>query len=285
MSPPPLCLSGLGCWDSVEQGHRDLFGFLELARQLDLDGVDIYTRHFQSIEDDYLARVKQRCAQLELDIVCLAVDCDMSNPPHGRERQLAMAKQAVDAARLLGAPLVEVIAGWPMENESREDAWHAVVEILRDLCTHAQGTGVTVVLQNHNHDSLNRTADDILRMIDDVGRDRIGHLLDTGQYIGSPGATGTTPETRSDDFYACIEKTAPLAQIVRAQTYHGGSREAGQKDDWQIDYDRVMRILKRAGFNGPICARHWGLEPEETGIPKGVDLLRQHLSRWDEYVP
>jgi hypothetical protein len=50
--------------------------------------------------------------------------------------------------------------------------------------------------------------------------EKVKHILDTEQYLGSLGASGAQPEdSRKYDVYKSIARTAPLAVLVRAKLY------------------------------------------------------------------
>ena len=270
-----LALSDLSCVDSFRSGGNDHPRFLATAARLGFDGVDLFTSHFPRMEASYLTTVRERCAELGLEITCIAVQDSFGNPPRGRSAQLQLVKRWIDAAVVLGAPIVEVIAGWRPPGESEAQTWDAVVECLREVGHYARDADVVVALQNHNHLALTRTGADLLRMLDEVGAGLLGHVLDTGQYAGSPGATGGTADS-GGDFYASISATAPRADLVRAKVFTGGSRETGLADA-ELDYDRIFTILRSAGFDGVVSLVHWGLAAEAEGIRSGARVLRHHV--------
>jgi sugar phosphate isomerase/epimerase len=60
---------------------------------------------------------------------------------------------------------------------------------------------------------------------------------------------------------------------MQTKTYHGGGR-------WytlDLDYARIAKIMKDAGFKGYISLEFEGKEDPLTAIPKSLKLLRKHF--------
>jgi sugar phosphate isomerase/epimerase len=80
--------------------------------------------------------------------------------------------------------------------------------------------------------------------------------LDTGNFVGDP--------------YPQFEKLAPHAFIVQAKTYYGG----GEWYTLDLDYPRMARILRNAGFTGYVSLEMEGKEDPETAMPRSLEVLR-----------
>ena len=145
------------------------------------------------------------------------------------------------------------------------------------MAAHGQEKGIVVGLHNHNHGCVTRTGKDVRRIIDEVNNPYFSHILDTGQYVGSPGASGQRgKEDPALNFYGSIEETAPLAVHVRCKIY----RIESGTEEW-LDYPRIFEILKNVNFNGwgSVVYEGQDVEAEATAIPKAVTYLRS-LMDW-----
>ena len=110
------------------------------------------------------------------------------------------------------------------------------------------------------------------RILEGVDNPYLSHILDTGQYVGSPGASGADgKEDPTLNFYGSIEETAPLAVHVRAKIYRISTGE----EAW-LDYPRIFKILNGVDYNGWVSVVYEGQadEAEETAVPKAVSYLR-----------
>jgi sugar phosphate isomerase/epimerase len=268
----------LGCMSLSYQkefaaGQLDLEGFIERAYQLGLDGIDIHTGAFASTEAAYLRRIRMQALRRGLALSYIGVSTNFGKPPDQLPAEVAMAKRWIGVAAQMGIPLVRVFAAWVPQGETEEAVWARMIPCLKEVAACGEELGVVVGLHNHNHGCVTRTGKDVLRILDEVGNPYFSHILDTGQYVGSPGASGANGvEDPSLDFYGSIALTAPRAVHVRCKIYRIQSGE----EAW-LNYPRIFEILRRVGYNGWLSVVYEGqqVEPESTAVPKAVRYLRR----------
>ena len=112
-----------------------------------------------------------------------------------------------------------------------------------------------------------------MRILDETDDLCFVHILDTGQYCGSPGASGIErgrPDP-SHDLYEHTLTATPRSIGLRVKIY----RVATGVEQF-IDYPKVMTILCNVGYNGWMSIVYEGsdvLDPDEP-IPKAVAHLR-----------
>ena len=70
-----------------------------------------------------------------------------------------------------------------------------------------------------------------------------------------------------------LEKIASKTSFVQAKTYFGG----GEWYSLELDYPRIIQILKKVNYQGYISIEFEGKEPASTGVKKSVELLRKAL--------
>jgi sugar phosphate isomerase/epimerase len=148
-----------------------------------------------------------------------------------------------------------------------------------EVVAHGELRDVVIGVQNHDHGCVTRTGNDVLRILNSVDSPYLGHILDTGQYVGSPGASGSAnDEPATEQAYDSITATAPRALHVRAKFYRVSTGE----ERW-LDYPRILEILRSNGFNGTMSVVYegWSVEPSDTAVPKAVRYLRRLLREKD----
>src|SRR5262249_21263575 len=157
-----------------------------------------------------------------------------------------------------------------------EAVWKRTVEGLKRSAAYGERAGVVIGLQNHNHTNIAGTGEDVARLLKDVDHPWCTHVLDTGQYLGSRGASGAGDEDPPQhDVYKSIETTAPLAVLVRAKLY----RVRGWKEEW-LDYDRIFKTLRAVKYKGFVSLVYEGWNDLDAmhAVPIGVKFLRGHLT-------
>jgi sugar phosphate isomerase/epimerase len=271
----------LGCMSlsysrAMGEGRMNLLSFIDTAHQLGLDGIDIHVGAFASTEDDYLRDIRLRCLKRGLAISYIGISNNFGKPASELGAEVDMVKRWIDVAERLRVPLVRIFAAWERPEESKEVTWARMIDCINQVVAHAASKGIVVGLHNHNHGCVTRTGADVVRILEEVNHPYFSHILDTGQYVGSPGSSGA--EGREDpryDFYGSIEKSAPYAVHVRAKIYRIQTGE----EVW-LDYPRILGILRKAGFNGWMSIVYEGqaAEAEETAVPKAVAYLRRLLA-------
>jgi sugar phosphate isomerase/epimerase len=272
-----LCCLSLSFQHEFRSGQMDDLKFIDLCARLELDGVDFNMSSFRTSERDHLKKIKKLCLERGLSIACLGVSNNFGRPADQQEAVLRQVRQGIDTAQFLGAPVVRLFAGSVGAGQTREAVWKRVVEGLRRAAEYGERAGVVVGLQNHNHNNIAATGEDVIKLLEDVNHPWCKHVLDTGQYLGSQGASGARPDdARRHDLYRSIARTAPLAVFVRAKLY----RIKSGKEEW-LDYDRIFQTLRGVKYNGFVCLVYEGWSDMDAphAVPLGVKFLRPYLAR------
>ena len=263
---------------ALAQGRMDIFDFLALCRGLGLEGASLHIANLQSTETAYLKRIRRAYLDQGLSISMFTVSTDFGQPEDKHDEEIRKAREAIRVGELLGAPLLRVFAGSPPRETDRAAAFKRAAASVRRVCEEAAERGIPIGLQNHNHGALCRTGGEILSFIRAVDHPNLTFVLDTGQFAGSRGASGTTPaELKGADFIESIRQTASLARYVRAKFY--GPKQDGSEP--AIDYRKVFDILQTVHYGGfvdivyePDSPLAGSKENISSAIPRVVTFLR-----------
>ena len=263
----------IGCnylsFKGAEIGVED---FIQTCHNLRLDCLDFHQRAFASADTAYLLGIKRQCLDLGLPIGYLGVAGGFAGDDDFQRAKIEEAKSAVDMALVLGAPLIRVFGWHAFETEGRDPMFAALARCLRAVCDYGKEQGVIVALQNHDNRNLASTGPDVLRIIRDVDHANLSFIMDTGQWRGSPGASGDAdPEV---DIYDYMAQTLPHAGYVRCKIYQIAS---GREE--VLDCERIARLLQRANYNGCISIVYEGREQADRTelIGKAAAHLREVL--------
>lgn len=259
----------------IAQGQMSIFDFVTLCRQLGIEGASLHINNLPDISTGYLKQIRRAYLDHGLSMSVFTVSTDWGRGQPKREFEKAL--EAIRVGMFLGAPLLRVFAGSPASEAERPKAFERAAQGIRQVCEEAAQQGLPVGLQNHNHNALCRTADEVLRMIKMVDHPNLVFLLDTGQWAGSRGASG---QLKEGDFLAHIQQTAPIARYVRVKFYNPA---ADGSEPW-INYDRVFEILRSVHYGGFIeIVYEPGKQPGDPGedirtaIPRVVKFLRSKI--------
>jgi sugar phosphate isomerase/epimerase len=257
----------------------DFPAMIDACSRLGVPGIELLGVQFPSTSLEELHALKQHALRRGVAIVAVSahhnfVQADAS----ARQAEIDKLCGWIDVAHTLGAPAVRAFGGrWstrpnfaefmaangeepPLPGFTEEDGYALNAEAFR-VCAHYAGRrGVTLVLENHW--GFTGTAAGVLRILRDVPSPWLRVALDTGNFNFRP------------DQYAEMVAIAPYAAMVHAKTYAGG----GIFYTADLDYPRIIQLLREAGFQGYISLEFEGKAHPDEGIPAGLALLREALA-------
>ena len=193
-------------------------------------------------------------------------------PPSSTE-QVEHTHKCIEIAYELGIPCIRLNSGrWNtikdfddlmkargiepvLPGYTEEDGFKWCIEGIEKCLPKAEQCGVVLALENHW--GLTRTPEGLLRILNAIPSPWLGALMDTGNFLEDP--------------YDKLEAIAPKTVYVQAKTYYGG----GEWYTLDLDYPRIARILRDAGYTGYVALEMEGKENPDTAVPKSIAMLRE----------
>lgn len=272
--PNRIGVSSYSFWGFNREDLRPIDVCLEHAARMGFDGFEILQKQLASTETAELMKLKRRAFALGVDLMGYSTHQGFLSPdPAKRRANLDHTLDCLEQAYQLGIPTMRVNSGtWgtsksfddlmakrgeetPLEGHTEEEAYAWVVDAYGQLAVEAGKRGVVMGLENHW--GLGRTAEGVKRVVDAVASPWLRVTLDTGNFLEDP--------------YDRLAKLAPDTVLLQAKTYHGG----GVWYTLDLDYPRIARILRGAGFTGYVSLEFEGKEDPLTAIPKSLRTLRE----------
>ena len=226
--------------------RMSLFDVLDFCAEQNFVAIDPTCYYFPGYpnvpSDDYIAKFKKRAFELGLDISGTGIRNNFASPDKAaRAKDVQLAKNWIEAAAKLGAPVIRVFAGQEQPGADRTEVSKWMAEDIRTCAEHGKKFGVLVGLQNHG-DFL-KTAEQTIEVIQMVNSEWAGVILDTGNYPTDPYA----------------EIAAVLPYTVNFQVKES---PVSKDSPVKLDLDRFVKIVRDAGYRGYL--------PIETLTVKGV---------------
>lgn len=234
----------------LRNGAIDLFGYLESCRyRYGLHTADIWNGMLTSLDEAYLAKVRQALAERELTLVNLCVDGPhiWEDDPAERERHYQSALAYLRAAEYLGAKTLRIDAG------GRGDSWtneqfETIVARFHEYARRAHDAGFQVGPENHWGAEVR--PENMRRLCEAVDHPGFGVLL---HFRGGPGDA----------------LMAPWAMHTHIS--------------WEItegDLAGSLGVLRAAGYRGCWSVEHHSGEHEYTEVAIQLAKVRDVLGRW-----
>lgn len=247
----------------VLQGYLDPLYFAQHARQMfNIDAIEyVNTFYFDKAEDQQYINELKNVADNE-GVKSVLIMCDAEGAlgaPDSAARQQAIENHYkwINLASFLGCHAIRVNA---QSSGSYDDQMERAADGLRRLAEYGAQENISVIVENHGGLSSNgQWLSDTIKMVD---HPNCGTLPDFGNFRIS--------EDEMYDYYQGTEELMPYAKGVSAKT--NGFDEQG--DETNLDYSRLMKIVKDAGYNGYVGIEYeGGAITEVEGIIKTKELL------------
>lgn len=235
-----------------------------------VDAVETVAFQFAGPDDPELDRFDAQLRTSGVQLVNVAIDAgDLLDPDAGkRAADIAEIERWIDRFAAMGSRFVRVNPGSPMVQHDGEDLPGFLVQALRDLGDFAAARGSRLLVENHGGPSSDPVW--MNRLLDAVGRDRLGLLLDLGNFDalllptmallfgGADGAPADPEQVFAgidlSSVYEGIEALAPRAELVHVKAHV-------VKDDGEVgpvDLARALGILAAHGYDGPLTVEYEG---------------------------
>jgi len=134
-----------------------VFDWIDMARSLDADGLEMYEGFFTSLEESYLDSVGEAIERAGFAMPMLCCSPDFTSPDRDA-RQRAVEKEAlmIRVTRRLGGPrsVCRVLSGQRYPEVSQEQGLAWVVEAIQQVLPVARECGVVLGLENHYKDGF-----------------------------------------------------------------------------------------------------------------------------------
>ncbi len=186
-----------------------------------------------------------------------------------KERQEAVERHYkwVDAAAAMGCHAIRVnLAGSDVPEDWKKNS----VDGLTKLATYAKDKNINVIVENHGGLSSNGAM--VAEVMEIVNMDNCGTLPDFGNFCIKRNDPDDYSAGCADmyDIYQGVTELMPRAKAVSAKSH----RFDGEGNETEIDYTKMLQIVKNAGYTGYIGVEYEGDElSEEAGIIATKELL------------
>jgi sugar phosphate isomerase/epimerase len=254
--------------DALVAGTLSLFEWIETARTLPIDGLELYSRFFDGRDDDFVARVADALAAagLSLPMMCCSPDFTHPDAAH-RARAVEDQSRIMLITRELGGPgaSARVLSGQRHPGVSDEQGLEWAAESIRALLPLARELDLTLAIENHYKDGFWAYPEfaqkpelflDLLSRIDD--RVHFGVQFDPSNAITAGVDSADFLETVIDRVVTMQASDRRLAAGASLESLRLSDGTIGYSPDLQHgvigqglnDYPRIFGILVEAGYDG-----------------------------------
>ena len=245
-----------------------VFEWIEMAKSLNADGLEMYEGFFTSLDDAYIVQVRDaiHTAGFEMPMLCCSPNFTDPNPD---ERKKAIDKEIkmIHITHLLGGDkaVCRVLTGQRYPDVTREQGLQWVAECIEQLLPVAREYNIILGLENHYKDGFWKYPEfaqkmdvflDVLNAIPE--REYFGVQYDPSNAI----VAGDDPiellravadrvvSMHASDRYLTDGVTLDDLRQSDGTMGYSPSLKHGVTGKGLNDYDTIFQILRDAGYNG-----------------------------------
>lgn len=261
----------------------DYLNICNLAKGLGFDGIEFVELDSGALKSNAdpcttAIMLKDHCAKIGLDIIAYTVGANLL--ADDKEEELRRAKERIDVAVLLGAPIFrhDVCYSLPeKEGYTYENAIDEIVPFIKELTEYAAERGIKTCTENHGY--IFQHPKRLEKLIDTVGHPNYGWLCDIGNFLCVDAdvkesvavAALYTIHVHAKDFLWKPQTEA------RPQGYFGTSGGCHLKGtvlgEGIVPVEESVNILKNSGYDGWVSLEFEGEEDTLVALKKGRERL------------
>lgn len=263
--PNPISIAQWSLHRELNRGKLDPMDFPRVTREVfGLDAVEYVNSFYKrwATDESYFKRLRRRCDELGVRSLLIMCDGEGALGDVNDERRMKAVenhRKWLDAARILGCHSIRVNA---QSGGTYEEQLQRAAEGLTKLGELAEGYKLNVLVENHG--GLSSDGAWLAGVMKAVDRENVGTLPDFGNFSLGGG--------RWYDRYKGVEELMPFAKAVSAKS----NEFDGEGNETKTDYERMMGIVRDAGYTGYVGIEWEGGAPSER---EGILLTKRLLER------
>ncbi len=255
--------------EEISQRRMSLFTWIEEAKQLDCDGLEMYEGFFERLDEAYLLDVRSAINETGRQMPMLCCSPDFTHPnAEKRAAAIEYQKKMIRVAHILGGPGVvcRVLSGQRWPELSREQGLQYASQGIIACLPLAEELGVVLGLENHYKDGFWHYAEFAQKA--DVFLDLL-KLIPDSRFFGVQ-YDPSNAVVAGDDHVELLKQVAPRVVSMHASDRYlvpGATLEDLKKAEGSSGYATILKHgVTGKGFND---------------YPSIFTILRQHnYSGW-----
>ena len=261
---------------SIKNGKLPILDFAKKARSFDIEGIEfvsgLYTRDTDILErmsmNSLAKELIKRSDDYGIDNVLFMIDNQgdlASSNKNERFQAIDNHKRWIDLSAEIGCKTMRV----NLNGEKDLNKWTKnSVKSLTALNKYNENINVVV----ENHGGLSSSGKYLSNVMSKVKLENCGTLPDFGNFCMNGSPWGNCTEMY--DRYLGTEELMPYAHAVSAKSYDFDD----EGNETSIDYERMMEIVKRSGYQGYVGIEYEGNRlGEDDGIIATKKLLEKFI--------
>ena len=254
----------IGCisWSYRNEFSDGTYDFLKwirhCAEEAQIEGVELWSEHFKSLDGDYLNHLSSVCKSEALELYSVATKCKFGDfSKEEIENAKGTLREWLAATDRLGARTLRVSLA--AEKERDPERQRTIFDSLTNVINENKYTHINVGIENKEPSAVQDVED--VKLMDKVSNGKLKLILDNGSII------------EKSTVYGFMEETLPYAVLVHAKFFDIDENGA----DKVLDYDRIIPIVKKSGYDGFLSIEYDSEETASRDVPLIAEYLKNRI--------
>ena len=247
----------------------DLLGFVDLAADLGLDGIEPLTAVFPSVTKRFQRELRERLAARNIELSAISISNDFATADDcERARQCDDLIGWIAVARELGVPCIRTFTGYNPQGVSLEVSRARVAECYAKALPAAERANVVLAVENHS--TVIGEADELLAFVMRFGSACLQLNPDPTNFL----RRDVVPEDQREIVYTSLAKVARHAvhSHLKIRDFDASGRPTN------VDVPRLLAIYRKACYDGYLSFEYFGDGDGIEAVRKGIAYLRPLIS-------
>jgi sugar phosphate isomerase/epimerase len=254
--------------ETIANGQMSVFEWIEMAKQLDADGLEMYSGFFTSFENGYLDQVRDAIALAGFAMPMLCCSPDFTAPDADkRKREIEREVEMIRVTQRLGGPgaVCRILSGQRYPDVSWQQGRDWVLEAIHAVLPVAREYKIVLGMENHYKDGFwkypefAQKMDRFVSILNEVGdREHFGVQYDPSNTVVAGEDPITLLEAVADRVVSMhasdryLAEGASLDSLSEAEGSEGyaASLRHGVTGQGLNDYAAIFQILAKHNYAG-----------------------------------
>lgn len=276
-----------------KEGTMQIAEWIELATQLDIDGLEWYAGFLEMKDETRWPQFRQQVEERGKVIPMMCCSPDFTHPDAAfREKEMEKQKRWIDMTYALGGTYCRVLSGQRRPALSIEDGVTLAATCIEDCLPYAQERGITLIIENHYKDDFweypefAQKMDVFCQLVDRIDHPNFGVNYDpSNTYLAGEDplellrrVSHRVVTMHASDRYLNEGTLEDLRREESGATGYAKFLRHGEIGRGLNDYDAIFTELTRVGFDGWISVED-GVEGMDQ-LERSVMFLRRKISQY-----
>ena len=246
--------------DLIRAGKLDMLTVPAFYKEQGIPGISYNDSFFKTVDDAFIDEVKAAVKKAGRVVTCYVIEGNLALADESkRQEQVEADKRKMRAAARLGAQVVRINLGstGPEKADDTVGVDRVIKIFNEELVPLAKELKIRISIENHG--GVSKTAANVVKIIKGTDPKWVGALVDFGNFP-------------LEHRYEEVEQVAPYAFVTHVKV--NVFDEKGEAKEY--DFPRVLAMLKKNHYKGPISVEYEGKDDPVEGVQKTKALILKY---------